>query len=152
MGNLEKRMKSFKGYIKESVGVNTTSQQTALDQDINPSSIGDPSVLRRINTFVGAVCEREYLVPEHAIKTIRNSLMKIGLSFGEVPQMEGSSGSFDLPLTLFGGRYGKDENTPYDEIINDDGISHIVEGGLSLKIQYEMMPSNNSCKLFAKVE
>ncbi len=145
-------MRSFKGYIKESVGVNTTTQQTALDQDINPSSIGDPMVVKRINSFLGAICEKEYLIPEHAIKTIRNSLMKIGLSFDEVPQMEGSSGSFDLPLTLFGGRYGKEENTPYDEVIDDDGISHIVEGGLALKIQYEMMPNKNSCKLFAKIE
>ena len=145
-------MRSFKGYIKESVGVNTTTQQTALDQDINPSSIGDPMVVKRINSFLGAICEKEYLIPEHAIKTIRNSLMKIGLSFDEVPQIEGSSGSFDLPLTLFGGRYGKEENTPYDEVIDDDGISHIVEGGLALKIQYEMMPNKNSCKLFAKIE
>tara|TARA_E500000318_G_scaffold51738_2_gene48413 strand:+ start:2857 stop:3315 length:459 start_codon:yes stop_codon:yes gene_type:complete len=152
MDKLETRMRSFKGYIKESVGVNTTTQQTALDQDINPSSIGDPMVVKRINSFLGAICEKEYLIPEHAIKTIRNSLMKIGLSFDEVPQMEGSSGSFDLPLTLFGGRYGKEENTPYDEVIDDDGISHIVEGGLALKIQYEMMPNKNSCKLFAKIE
>ena len=38
------------------------------------------------------------------------------------------------------------------EFLNDDGISHMVEGGLSLKIQYEMMPNNNSCKVYAKVE
>jgi len=73
-------MKSFKGYIKESMGVNTTTQQTALDQDTNPSSIGDPMMVKRINSFLGAICEKEYLIPEHAIKTIRNSLMKIGLT------------------------------------------------------------------------
>jgi len=77
--------------------------------------------------------------------------MKVGLSFGEIPAMEGSSGSFDLPLTRFGGRFGKDENTPSDEFINDDGISHIIEGGLALKIQYEMSPKNNSCRVFAKI-
>jgi len=151
MDKLETRMKSFKGYIKES-GVNTTTQQTALDQDVNPSSIGDPMVVKRINSFLGAICEKEYLIPEHAIKTIRNSLMKIGLTFDEVPQMEGASGSFELPLTLFGGRYGKVGTEQPDEITKDDGISHIVEGGLALKIQYDMMPNNNSCKLFAKVE
>ena len=40
--------------------------------------------------------------------------------------MEGQSGSFELPLTRFGGRFGKDTDTPTDEIINDDGTS-IVE-------------------------
>ena len=93
----------------------------------------------------------EYLLPEHAIENLRNSLSKIQLTFCKVPAMEGSSGSFDLPLTRFGGRFGKDENTPSDEFINDDGISHIVEGGLALKIQYEMSPKNNSCRVFAKI-
>ena len=70
----------------------------------------------------------------------------------KVPAMEGKSGSFDLPLTLFGGRFGKTGTEAPDEITNDDGISHMVEGGLSLKLRYEMMPNNNSCKIFAKIE
>ena len=55
------------------------------------------------------------------------------------------------PAPRFGGRFGKDTDTPHDEVINDDGISHMVEGGLALKIQYEMM-RNNSCRIFAKIE
>ena len=54
--------------------------------------------------------------------------------------MEGMNGSFDLPLVLFGGRFGKDENTPHDEFINDDGLSHTLSRvDLTLKIQYEML-------------
>jgi len=60
-------MKSFKGYIKES-GVNTTTQQTALDQDVNPSSIGDPMVVKRINSFLGAICQKEYLILSMQLK------------------------------------------------------------------------------------
>ena len=94
----------------------------------------------------------EYILPEHAIVRLRGSLDKINLTFPKVPTMEGSSGSFDLPLTLFGGRYGKTGTEAPDEITNDDGISHMVEGGLSLKLRYEMMPNNNSCRIFAKIE
>ena len=65
--------------------------------------------------------------------------------------MVDESGSFDLPLSLFGGRFGKDENTPADEFLDDDGISNMVEGGLTLKVRYEMI-NNTSCKVFAKVE
>ena len=65
--------------------------------------------------------------------------------------MTEQSGSVDLPLVLFGGRFGKDENTPYDEFINDDGLSDKIEGGLTLKLQYEML-KNNSSRVFAKVE
>ena len=74
----------------------------------------------------------------------------VGFSFGATPTMEGQSGSFELPLTRFGGRFGKDTDTPTDEIINDDGISHMIEGGLALKIQYEML-QNSSCRIFAKI-
>ena len=73
------------------------------------------------------------------------------MSFPATPVFEGQSGSFDLPLSLFGGRFGKDENTPYDEFVNDDGISNQVEGGLSLKIEYEMMPKNQSCRVYASI-
>ena len=37
------------------------------------------------------------------------------------------------------------------EFLDDDGISNMVEGGLTLKVRYEMI-NNNSCKVFAKVE
>ena len=64
--------------------------------------------------------------------------------------MEGDKGNFSLPLTLFGGRFGKDENTPFDEFINDDGISHKVEGGLKINFTYEMQ-EDNTCKITAKI-
>ena len=94
----------------------------------------------------------EYLLPEHAIEKLRYSLSKIHLTFGKVPTMEGSSGSFELPLTRFGGRFGKTGNEAPDEVTNDDGISHIVEGGLSLKLRYEMMPNNNLVNYLIKIE
>ena len=92
----------------------------------------------------------EYLLPEHALNKLRSSLSRVGFSFGEIPEMTEKSGSFELPLTLFGGRFGKDTDTPHDEVVNDDGISHMVEGGLALKIQYEMV-GNSSCRIFAKI-
>ena len=143
-------MKTFKSFIKEGVGSSHTG--SPLDADINIAAIGDPAVVKRLNAMVGGIGNQEYLIPEHALNRLRNNLQKIGLTFGAIPTMEGESGSFDLPLARFGGRFGKDENTPADEFLNDDGISHMVEGGLSLKIQYEMMPRNNSCRVYAKVE
>ena len=144
-------MKSFKSYVKENlVG---TSNERGIDADTGMSAgdVTNPDTLRRLNAYIGSIGNMEYLLPEHALNRLRTSLMKVGLSFGVIPPMEGMSGSFDLPLTRFGGRFGKDENTPSDEFINDDGISHIIEGGLALKIQYEMSPKNNSCRVFAKI-
>ncbi len=142
-------MKSFKSFITENIGV--TDQSMAVDSNINPSSLENPKVLRSLNAYVGAIANMEYILPEHALNKLRGSLSRIGISFGQIPEMTEQSGSFDLPLTRFGGRFGKDIDTPHDEVVNDDGISHIVEGGLALKIQYEMM-RNNSCRIFAKIE
>ena len=82
---------------------------------------------------------------------LRSSLSKIGLSFDEVPMMEGDSGSFELPLTSYGGRFGKGIDTPYDQFESDDGISHQVEGGLALVLNYEMQ-EDNSCRLTASIK
>ena len=143
-------MKSFKSHIKEGLGVGTTDQMLNVDADINPSAISNPKVIRALNAYVGAIANMEYILPEHALNNLRNSLSRVGFSFGSIPEMTEKSGSFQLPLTKFGGRFGKDTDTPSDEFLNDDGISHMVEGGLALKIQYEML-SNSSCRIFAEI-
>ena len=142
-------MRSFSKFIKEGVG--TSDEQIQVDNGLNPSEIDNPRVLRALNAYVGAIANMEYILPEHALEKLRSALDRVGYSFGVIPEMTEESGSFDLPLVRFGGRFGKDTDTPYDEVINDDGISHMVEGGLALKIQYEMM-KNNSCRIFAKIE
>ena len=141
-------MRTFKNFIKENVG--TSDQSMAVDQGINPSQIQNPKVLRALNAYVGAIANMEYMLPEHALNKLKEKLGRLGFAFGAIPEMTEKSGSFDLPLTKFGGRFGKDIDTPTDEFLDDDGISHMVEGGLALKIQYEML-SNSSCRIFAEI-
>ena len=149
-------MKSFKSFVKEDSGfptgpVGENPNNFAGSLEVNPSEVGNPAVLRRLNAIIGSVADHEYIVAEHAIDRLKNGLGKVGLALGgPVPTMEGKSGSFSIPLTLFGGRFGKDTDTPIDEFLNDDGISHMVEGGLSLNIEYEMI-RNNSCKVYATI-
>ena len=145
-------MRSFKKFITEGggPGVGTTDQNLAVDFNINPSAVQEPEIVKKLNAFIGAVANAEFILPEHGIDKIRRSLSRVGFSFGATPTMEGQSGSFELPLTRFGGRFGNDTDTPADVIINDDGISHMIEGGLALKIQYEML-QNSSCRIFAKI-
>ena len=141
-------MKSFKSFLKENA--NTSDQNLAVDRQTNMAVLSDPAVIKKLNAWVGTIAGN-YVLPEEAISNLRSSLSKIGLSFDPVPMMEGESGSVELPLTLFGGRFGKSVNTPYDEFDEDDGISHMVEGGLTLVIGYEMQ-EDNSCKLSARIE
>jgi hypothetical protein len=115
---------------------NTSHQDLAVDKNINPVSFGNPEVVKKLNAWVGTIAG-SYVLPEDAIHKLRSSLAKIGLSFGEC-NLEGDNGSLEKPLTLFGGRFGKGLETPYDEFEEDDGISHQKEGGLKLVIGYEM--------------
>ena len=149
-------MQSFRTFFKEASGfptgpVGENPNNLAGSIEINPAALGNPNVVRRLNAVIGAIANMEYILPEHALHRMKGSLNKIGISFGAYPEMMDESGSFELPLTLYGGRFGKDGNTPVDEFLNDDGISNMVEGGLTLKLRYEMI-NNNSCKVFAKVE
>ena len=141
-------MRTFKNFIKENIG--TSDQNMAVDNGINPSEIQNPKVLRALNAYVGAIANMEYILPEHALNKLKEKLGRLGFAFGAIPEMTEKSGSFDLPLTKFGGRFGKDLDTPTDEFLDDDGITHMVEGGLALKIQYEML-SNSSCRIFAEI-
>ena len=144
-------MKQFKSFIKEGdAGIGTSQQNLAVDQNTNMSVLSDTSVLKKLNAWVGSIAGN-YILPEEAISKLRSSLSKIGLTFDAVPVMEGESGSVEMPLSLFGGRFGKSVTTPYDEFEEDDGISHQVEGGLKLVIGYDMQ-EDNSCRLTASIK
>ena len=145
-------MKTFKRFDLDEATFMTTV--ATLTQDTQKGNYADPAVRLALNRLVGTVASKTQegtMIPEQVVAQLRNSLSKLGLTFDEVPMMEGGSGSFELPLTSFGGRFGKGVNTPYDEFEVDDGISHQVEGGLSLVLNYAMQ-EDNSCRLTASIK
>ena len=149
-------MKTFNKFVSEENLDEATFMTTTatLHQDTQKGNYADPAVRLALNRLVGTVATKTQngtMIPEQVIAQMRNSLSKLGLTFDEVPMMEGGNGSFELPLTSFGGRFGKGVNTPYDEFEVDDGISHQVEGGLSLVLNYAMQ-EDNSCRLTASIK
>ena len=108
-------------------------------------------VVRKLNSVVGRIFAEDQFDPESRLTLCRSALSKIGLTFDEYPSMTEESGSFNLPLTLFGGRFGKDIDTPHNEFLEDDGISNQVEGGLALHVSYEMTETNQ-CRLRCHIE
>ena len=137
-------MKNFKSFMAE---------HPSYDASMNFSAggFGDPMVIKKLNALMGKLTYGEqFSSGEPVVRQIRSSLSKIGLTFGEVPNMSEESGSFSLPLTLYGGRFGKLPETPTDEFVNDDGLQDQVEGGLSLEISYKMT-ENNCYRINAKI-
>ena len=138
-------MKSFKQH-NEAVQVPTEDETHAS------FNIQDPVALQKLNGFVGALAEQEYLQPDAAIHQMAMKLGTVGLQFA-LPKIEGNGGKTVVELTQFGGRYGKTpENTTSGDgdIENGDGISHRKEGGLKLEFKWERQ-ENNTYKVFANL-
>ena len=135
-------MKSFQQFITEGphVGVSTTVNQTGGSDTYD---VQDPSVLKRVNAFVGSIGDREYLIPENAIHQLKGFLEWIGLSF-ETPTLPEGNGSVTVDLLRYGGVFGKSTDTPFDEFDKGPGIDK------SLKIDVEAI-RNNSWKVYAKI-
>ena len=145
---MEKKMKKFSSFVAEA-GQPEIPNETGFAR--NPSNgYLTPDVVRKLNAVVGRIFAEDQFDPYARLQLMRNSLLKLGLTYNEYPPMNEENGEFSLPLTLFGGRFGKDENTPYDEFLKDDGISNQVEGGLSLNVSYEMTETNQF-KIRAKI-
>lgn len=127
----------------------------SYDAPLNPSAggFGDPAVIRKINGLLGRMCMENSNSAdlEPKIRQIRSSLSKMGLTFDEVPSISEDKGSFNLPLTLYGGRFGKLPETPIDEFANDDGLQDQVEGGLSLELRYES-GDHNTYRMHAEIK
>ena len=124
-----KQMKNFNKFITEKA----TDAGYPVDTDSFGNDLSNPNDVMRINSFLGAMGQIEYLVPEHAMNKIRERLGRLSISFGDVDLSE-DGGKISMPLTQFGGRFGEDDD---HEKLDDDGISHKVEGGLSIEIMHE---------------
>ena len=120
------------------------TEHPSYDAPLNPAAggFGDPMVVKKLNALMGKLTSEQFTDGADVVRQIRTSLSKIGLTFDEVPAMSEDSGSFSMPLTLYGGRFGKLPETPFDEFVNDDGLQDQVEGGFSLEISYEMTEDN----------
>ena len=145
-------MKKFKQVIAENGPIPGAGSQAVFGRNPANGSFS-PSVVKKINAIIGSYVTEDLSDPQSALTRIRGSLSNIGLTFPAISEdmMAEKSGSMDLPLTLFGGRFGKDTDTPHDQFIDDDGLSNTIEGGLSLNITYETTDTNQ-CRLRASIK
>ena len=143
-------MKSFKEHSEGLSGPIPNKGIPVEDAGMDVHELSDPAVLKRVNAFVGSIADREYLNANQAISELRQKLMRIGVTFPNVEITEGE-GDISVPLEQFGGRLGNDGTGTEDgNWINDDGVSHRLDGGLSINFRY-MELDNGSCKVFAKI-
>ena len=152
MNSKESNMKKESIYdasLKVLLGEDGYSQNPAMDgTDSALHDISKDDVVKQLNAFVQSIAMREYVNPKGALLQLQGKLATIGLSF-DVPEMPGEKGKVVAELTQYGGRYGKDTDTNYDEVINDDGIAH---RGIERKLEIEYETVRDGCtKVYAKI-
>ena len=135
--------------MNESV-MNPAHSHSKHDSDHDMVDVSDDNVVRRLNSFLGCIADMDHMLPEQTIEVVRRRLANIGLSFPTAEIVE-DNGNISLPLTQFGGRFGKDIDTPHNEFVKDDGISHRVEGGRSINFVYEKK-ENGKFKVTAEIK
>tara|TARA_B100000085_G_scaffold88047_1_gene79464 strand:- start:301 stop:708 length:408 start_codon:yes stop_codon:yes gene_type:complete len=134
-------MKTFKQYMKEAP--HPADGDNPVDGDMMLGDLSSDAVIERLNAFVGAIADREYLNPEKAVAEMRQKLMRVGLHFGDV-QFTEESGEVSVPLIQYGGAFGKSAETPIDEFDDQQ------ESGRSLNFVYERS-SGGTHRILAKI-
>ena len=144
-------MKSFKQFDES----HSTALNSAEDDNLGLFNVQDERVMQRLNGFVGAIAQQEYMQPDAAMKQLNNKLNIVGLNFVE-PKIESDKGNATVELNQFGGRYGKTpenatDSTKGKDIEDGDGISHKRDGGLKIEFNWEKQ-ENNQFKVFASLK
>tara|TARA_B100001564_G_scaffold258014_1_gene219862 strand:- start:122 stop:577 length:456 start_codon:yes stop_codon:yes gene_type:complete len=150
-------MKSFKQFDLNEDGQYTDrfTHSSVEDDNAGLFNVQDPASLQKLNGFVGALADKEYLQPGAAVEQLAMRMGTVGLNF-TLPKIDSDKGNTTVEVNQFGGRYGKtpeNSNGPMSqgtEIENSDGISHKKEGGLKLEFNWEKQ-SNNTYKVFANL-
>ena len=143
-------MKSFKQY--DEAYTDRFAHSSAEDDNAGLFNVQDPASLQKLNGFVGALADKEYLQPLAAVEQLAMRLGTVGLNF-TLPNIEGDKGNAVVEVNQYGGRYGKtpdNTNAGDGDIEDGDGISHKKEGGLKLEFNWEKQ-ANNTYKVFANL-
>lgn len=137
-------MKSFKEIISkveelsESEYTTWGSGQRSAHSDYGVHRIENQDELGRINAFLNAFTKREFLDPKAAIAELRHKFNTMTLDFDWNNTSSFDGGSVELPVTRFGGTFGKSLTTPHDEFETTDGISEFNNGvGFALNISVD---------------
>ena len=141
-------MKSFKQFDLNEDGQYTDrfTHQSAEDDNLGLFNVQDEASMQKLNGFVGALADKEYIQPLAAVEQLAMRLGTVGLNFA-LPKIDSDKGTTVVEVSQFGGRFGKDTD---GSDINDDGVSHKKEGGLKLEFNWEKQ-ANNTYKVFANL-
>jgi len=116
----------------------TGGASRSAHSDFGVHRIEADSQVGRMNAFLNAFCQREFLDPKSAVAQIRHKFNQAGLDFEWNNTSTFTKESMSLPLSRWGGSFGTipTHNLMKDGFYKSDNVSEFNEGkGLSLKIE-----------------
>jgi hypothetical protein len=124
-------MKSFKTYVKEvTLGTGSAGITSEVDPDFH--RIDQEDVRARVNNWLSASSQVEYMNVDAALRQLAGKVEQIGLSFNVQVEAAGESGSLRIPLSQFGEKHDHAGEHVLDVEIPED---------LVMSIEYERMPT-----------
>ena len=85
-------MKQFKNFIAE--GQPEIPNEPTYGRNPSNGYLND-DVIKKLNAIVGRIFEDDQFDPNQRLQLMRNSLMKIGLTFDQYPPMTEMKGNFE---------------------------------------------------------
>ena len=124
-------MKSFKTYIREvALGTGSAGLTSEVDPDFH--RIDQNDVRARVNNWLSASMQVEYMNVDAALRQLAGKVEQIGLSFNVQVEAAGDSGSLRIPLAQFGEKHDHAAEHSLPISIPED---------LVMSIDYERMPT-----------
>ena len=113
----------------------TGGASRSAHSDYGVHRVENPEQVQRLNAFLSSYTQREFIEPKAAVATLRHKFNTIGLDFDWNASSVLEDGDNTIPMTRFGGAFGKSLQTPYAEFETTDGIQEFNGGkGLNLNI------------------
>lgn len=148
-GKEMKTFKTFKSNLLESyISYLINESEEVIDNNVNLFDYTSPQNLKLINSYVGAIGLREYLVPEEAIQRLREKLQKIGLHFDKTPLVEGESGN--LMIGLYRNPTETVTSGGYSDAVGTTTIDNMESANMFLNVNYQRTNASSyilDCKI-----
>ena len=93
-----------------------------------------PAQLKRVNAFIQAFTQKEFLDPRAALGMLRVKLNLTGLDFPMNKTVELHNENTSFELSRFGGTFGKSVDTPFDQFESTNGFPDGKEFALNIKL------------------
>ena len=121
-------------------GGNPMTKGRSATSDYGVQYTENPSQLKRLNAFVNAFTQKEYLDPRGAINLMRSKLNSTGLDFPFDNTIElNANENKTYRLLKYGGTFGKTPTTPHTEFEETDGF----EEGKSYVLELNVLDNPN---------